>query len=148
MPRHTYDAATVLKDAGLVAATGNATVNSVAQILDVGEGAMLGQVVLDVTAIETASTDESFTVILQGSNSASFASGIVNLASIQFGALAVLLGTPSAAPAVGRYEMGFSNVQGYTIYRYLRIRIVVSGTIATGINFSAWLAPQNFGAAR
>jgi hypothetical protein len=146
--RHTYDAATILKDAGLVAATGNATVNSVAQILDIGDGAVIGQVVLDVTAIESATGDERFTVILQGSNSSSFASGVVNLASMEFGALAALTGGPSAAPVIGRYEMGFSNTQSYTNYRYVRIRVVVAGTIATGINFSAWLAPQNFGGAR
>lgn len=147
MARHTYDAATVLKDAGLVAATGNATVNSVAQILDLGQGTTLGLVVLDVTAIESATGDEKFTVILQGSNSSTFASGVVNLSSMEFGALAVLTGPPSAAPAIGRYEMGFSNNLAGTIYRYLRVRVVVAGTIATGINFSAWLAPQSFGRA-
>ena len=143
--RHTYDAATVLKDAGLVAATANATVGGVAQILDIGDGQMIGVVVLDVSAIEIASNDEKYTVILQGSNSATFASGIANLASMEFGAVAVLTGPPSAAPAVGRYEMGFSNTVAYTAYRYVRLRVVISGTVATGINFLAFLAPQNFG---
>lgn len=146
--RHTFDAATILKDAGLVAATGNATVNSTAQILDVGEGRLDGLVVLDVTAIEIGSGDENFKVLLQGSNSPTFASGIVNLAFAEFGALATLAGPPSAAPAVGRYEVAFTNAVNYTIYRYLRLRIIVAGTIATGINFSAFLAPNHFGGAR
>lgn len=143
--RHTYDAATILKDAGLVAATAAAQVGGVDKILDIGDGNMVGLVVLDVSAIEVASTDEKFTILLQGSNSATFASGIVNLAMMEFGALAVLTGPPSAAPAIGRYEMGFSNVISYDIYRYVRIYTVVAGTIATGINFSAFLAPQPFG---
>jgi hypothetical protein len=143
--RHTYDAAAILKDAGLVAATGNATVGGSPKILDIGDGNMVGLVVLDVSAIEIASGDEKYTILVQGSQSPTFADTVVNLASMQFGALAVLDGSPSAAPVVGRYEMGFSNVIGYDIYRYLRIRVLVAGTIATGINFSAFLAPQPFG---
>jgi hypothetical protein len=142
--RHTFDAATVLKDAGLVAATADATVGGVAQILDIGDGQMVGIAVLDVSAIEAA-TDENYKVILQGSNSSTFASGIVNLASMEFGHLSTLAGPPSAAPAIGRYEMGFANTINYTSYRYVRLRIIVAGTIATGINFSAFLAPQHFG---
>ena len=135
----TYDNALLLKDAGAVTATGNATVSAAAKIVDLGAGRVDGRVVCDVSAIDTASADESYTVQVQVSNSSSFASGIVAVASKQLGATAAT--GNSAATAAGRYEIPFSNEENGTLYRYLRVRYVIAGTTPS-INFVAYAVQQ------
>ena len=128
-----------LKDAGLVAASAAAEVDSTAQILDLGLGRTDAEVVLDVTAVEVESGDEVYTVICEFSNSATFASGIVSGASIQLGDEAAMIGGTDTDNGVGRYKLGFSNVVNDTHYRYMRLYTVVAGTITTGINYSAFV---------
>lgn len=139
--RFTYDNALLLKDAGLVAASAAATVGGVAKVLDLGgQGRIDTRAVIDVTAVEFDSDNELFTVCIQGSNSATFASGVVNLAEKRFGALETT--GESADSATGRYELPFTNDCDGTIYEYIRVYTVVVGTIATGINFTAFLAKE------
>lgn len=135
----TYDNALLLKDAGAVTASGNATVAAAARILDLGPGRVDGRVVCDVSAIDTASNDEGYTLQVQGSNSPSFASGIVALATKQLGD-ATVTGN-SADTGVGRYEIPFQNEENGVVYRYLRLRYVIVGTTPS-INFTAFVAPQ------
>lgn len=128
----TYDDALSLKDAGLVAST-----TTEATILDLGAGLVDGYLVLDVSAVEVASTDEKYTVHLEGSNVATMATGSVTLCNIPLG--------NETAPAdadtgTGRFVVPFRNEQNGTTYRYVRIYTLVAGTIATGINFSAFIA--------
>lgn len=142
---YNYDLAMVLKDAGLVAASAAAQVDSAAQILDLGVGRFEGTIVIDVTAIEIASNDEEYTLVLQGSNSATFASSVEILAMMNLGALELRTGDVgdfSVDSVVGRYELPFVNEQADTKYRYVRLYTVVSGTVATGINFTAFIAPK------
>lgn len=140
-PQRTFDVKLLLKDAGLVASSAAATVASVAKILDIGAGRCVGDIILDVTAIEIGSNDETFRVVAQFSNSPTFASGIRNGASQQFSAAGAADGGAAVAD-VGRYTMGFNNVINGVHYRYMRLYTVVAGTIATGINYSAFAAPQ------
>jgi hypothetical protein len=72
----------LLKAAALVAATANGTL-----ILDLGNGVVEGEVIIDVTAIEVDTTDESYEIIVQGSPDATFATAgnIVALGSIVIG---------------------------------------------------------------
>lgn len=140
----TYDASLALKAAALVAATANGTL-----ILDLGNGLMDGDVIVDATAIEVDTTDESYEIIVQGSPDATFgtAANIVALGS-------VVLGHPSSVRLVsqgqgsavtdlpGRYCLPIRNEKNGVTYRYLRLRTVVVGTIATGINYSAFLAKK------
>lgn len=133
--RKTFDAATVLKTAGLLAAT---TTGSV--ILDLGDGFMDADLVLDVSALEVATGDEIYTVALEGSNVAGMASGSVTLAQ------KVLGNNPAPADAdtnVGRHVIPFRNELEGVNYRYVRLHTTVVGTIATGINFSAFLAKRS-----
>lgn len=128
----TYDTATVLKSAGLVAST-----TTESTILDLGAGLVDGYLVLDVSACEVASNDEIYLVCLEGSNVADMSSGSVCLASIELG--------NATAPAdsdtgTGRFVVPFRNEQNGTTYRYVRIYTEVAGTVATGINFSAFIA--------
>lgn len=140
LSQRTYDAALLLKAAGLVAATGNGSL-----ILDVGAGLVDADLVLDVTALEVDSNNESYEIIVQGSSDADFgtAANIVPLASMTLGDHAsTRLGvmTLGADDTTGRYIVPVRNERNGTTYRYLRLTYVVVGTIATGINFTAWLA--------
>ena len=75
----TFDYDGRLKDAGLIAADAAWGVGGSAKIFDCGESRMDARVILDVTAVEIASNDERYFVKLQFSDSATFASGVVEL---------------------------------------------------------------------
>lgn len=131
----TYDAATSLKAAGLLAASADGT------ILDIGAGMVDGYLVIDLSACEVATGDEIYTVSLEGSNVAAMTSGSVCLAKKVFGNLVVPM--DAALSAAGRYVIPFRNEEGGTLYRYVRLSTLIAGTIATGINFSAFVAADN-----
>lgn len=128
----TYDDANELKAAGLVAATTTETT-----ILDLGDGLLDGYLVLDVSAVEVATGDEKYTVHLEGSSVAAMTSGSVTLANIPLGNATA---PADAATGTGRFVVPFRNEQNGTLYRYVRIYTLVAGTIATGINFTAFIA--------
>ena len=144
-PQYTFDALLQLKDAGLLAADGEWQVGGVDRILDVGTGLFQADCVIDVTAMEIASGDESYTFVIQGSNSASFASGIATLAEYTVGD-ASTIGTAQGTSGVdaddapGRFVFGVRNEKNGTYYQYLRGWLSVAGAIATGINFQAYLS--------
>ncbi len=131
----TYDDALNLKDAGLVAATA-----AESTVIDLGDGYVEGYLVIDVTALEVASTDEVYTISLEGSNVAALASGSVQLAQAP-----VMGNSPAPADAdtaVGRFVVPVTNEQNGTIYRYVRLHTTVAGAIATGINYTCFLAKK------
>jgi hypothetical protein len=128
----TYDNALLLKAAGLVAST-----TTESTILDLGSGLVDGYLVLDVSAVEVASNDEIYLVCLEGSNVAAMTSGSVTLAQIELGNATA---PADADTGTGRFVVPFRNEQNGTIYRYVRIYTEVAGTIATGINFVAFIA--------
>ncbi len=128
----TYDSDLQLKAAGLLATSTDGT------ILDLGDGLVDGYLVIDLTACEIASGNEIYTVSLEGSNVAAMTSGSVCLAKKVFGNLVVPM--DAALSAAGRYVVPFRNEEGGTLYRYVRLSTLIAGTIATGINFSAFIA--------
>ena len=130
--QYTYDTALSLKSAGLLAASTDGT------ILDLGAGLVDGYLVIDLTACEIASGDERYTVSLEGSNVAAMSSGSVCLAKKVFGNLVVPM--DAALSASGRYVVPFRNEENGETFRYVRLSTLVAGTIATGINFSAFIA--------
>lgn len=131
-----FDKDLLLKDAGLVAADAAATVASAAKIVDFGAARVSGVVVVYVSAIEIASNDEAYRIIVQGSNTSDFSGAKENLAELTLGATEVRPGGAQDS-TVGRYEIPFSNVQVDTVYQYVRLYTDVAGTIATGINYTA-----------
>lgn len=137
----TYDDATLLKDAGLVAASAAAQVDGSNKILDVGDSVLEGTLVVDVVAIEIASNDEHYRILVQGSNSATFASTIETLGALDLGATEVRDGGAQDS-VVGRYEAPFVNVQAGVTYKYVRAYTFVSGTVATGINYTAFIGKK------
>lgn len=134
---YTLDAELIMKDAGLVAADAAATVSGSAKTLNVGEAAFKGVLVVDVTAIEIASNDELYRIIVQGSTTSNFAATEI-LAHLALGATEVRPGG-AIDSATGRYELFFTNYQDDVTYPYIRVYTDVSGTIATGINYSAFI---------
>ena len=78
-----------------------------AQIVNLGEGLVRADWLVDVSAIEIASNNEYYDLFLQGSTSSSFAGTYTNLAELKLGANEVLTGDQDSA--VGRYRVPFSN---------------------------------------
>lgn len=136
-----FDAATILHS-GLVGASGAGTKSGNPVILPVGDAPFAGIMVVNVSAIEIDTGNEKYGIVLQGSASATFASGIENLTALDLGAAASGRWGGARDSVVGRYELRFLNVQRYTTFPYLRIYNFVSGTVATGINYEAYLVPN------
>lgn len=138
---YVYDSLGQLKDAGLIAASAAATVSSVAKILDLGASSYIeGVVVIDVTAIEVATGNERYEIEWQLSSVSDFST-----AALVFNAATLNLGDSSvngsgADSGIGRYTLFVSNEFAGTVYRYARLYTRVAGTIATGINYSAFLS--------
>ncbi|HEV7352589.1 MAG TPA: hypothetical protein VGN74_05610 [Brevundimonas sp.] len=131
--QYPYDASLLLHD-GAAAVTSSAAgvVASAARIFDTESTASpVGRfpvaVVINVSALDLASTDETYDFIFEGSNSATFASGNQQLGSIAVG-------------ATGRYTILADNEQGGTVYRYFRIRAVLAGTTPS-VTYVAFMAP-------
>lgn len=131
------DTALQLKDAGLIAADDICQVGGADAILDVG-GMAKGELYLDVSAIEIASNDELYEITLEGSNASDFSSGVVELSVTRMGAVEAL-DNVSADSVVGQTVVPFSTERQGTVYRYVRLAVNVAGTVATGINFTAWI---------
>lgn len=134
----TFDYDLQLKDAGLIAADDIAQVGGSDKILDLGASRFDGRVIFDATAVEVASGDEIYDLVLEFSNSATFASGIVRGPAFKLGDAAAL-GNADTDNGVGRYELPFCNEINGVTYRYVRLAIDVTGTIATGANFTAFV---------
>lgn len=142
MPRqnsYTFDAATLLKDAGLIAASAAATVGGSAAVLNVGDAFMEGVLVVDVTNItDIDANNEVYTIIVQGATSSAFTTP-VQLAALSLGAAEVIPGG-GIDSIVGRYYVRFGNEQGGVIYPYIRVYTLAAGAgITAGINYVAWV---------
>lgn len=139
MRTFTQDAALILKDSYAVTASAAANVASEAKVLDTGfvtggpNALFKGVAVIDITAMDVSSADELYTIIIQGSNSSTFASGIENLAELDIGASASRKGGAGVS-LIGRYELIFQNEQADVMYQYIRAYILVAGTTPTITN--------------
>jgi hypothetical protein len=142
-PGGTFDSDLEMKDAGLVATSAAATVDSSAKYLDVGTGLFKGCVILDVTALEIADTDETYDIVIQGSNATAFtAASSVELVALHLGAKQIKRTDTDKDDGTGRFKLYFDNENDGTFYRYIRIYTVVGGTITNGINYSAFVVPM------
>lgn len=155
---YTLDEATRLKDAGLVAADAAAQVGGSDRILDFGNvtsGPAVEQIayteadlVIDVSALEFGSADEFYQIVYQLSDDTSgdgvgFASGdvIVNYVAVPMGLAGGLPDSGAAnESATGRVKVRVSNEHKGETFRFARLFTVVAGTIATGINYEAFLS--------
>ena len=143
---YTLDDNLVLSAAALVAAD---AVGSVAY-LDLGAANAYAEfdVVLNWTACEVATGDEKYHFRVQGSDTTAFTNAYT-LGQVILGDSTVNFNAVDTAP-VGRYVIHCDNVactsatDGGSLIatRYVRIYLDVTGTIATGINYSANLVPR------
>lgn len=142
-PQGIFDSDMEFKDAGLVASSAAAEVDSAAQVIDVGTGLFRGQMIIDVSALEIATNDEIYDIVIQGSTVAAFATdtAIVELAALNLSAKEVKRTDCNKDDAAGRFKILFDNENNATYYRYIRIYTIVAGTIASGINYTAYCAP-------
>jgi len=140
----------ILKDAGLVAASAAAQVGGVDRILNLGEGptspstptAWEAKLYIDVSAIEVGTGDELYSIEWQCSSSATFASDIHVLAVLPLGHSST--SHNSASNGTGRYILPVCNYthnpETGAFLQYGRLYTRVAGTIATGINYTAFAA--------
>jgi len=144
-PQGTFDAEMEFKDAGLVASSAAAQVDSAAAVIDVGDGLFKACMILDVTALDIDGNNELYDIVVQGSTVAAFATAgsIVELAAINLSAKEMKRTDSDKDDAVGRFKIYFDNENNGTYYRYLRVYTVCAGAgISTGINYSAYAVPM------
>lgn len=134
----TPDITAQLKDDGLIGASAAWQTGGVNLIHDLGSDTYTEMTVhLKLTAIEIASNDELYRLVIQGSSSATFADTFASLGELTFGANEVLLGDVDSV--IGSYVLICHNDVGGTVYRYIRGFASVTGAVATGIDFQAWM---------
>jgi hypothetical protein len=141
----TYDHALLLHDsASSISSSAAGLVGGAAAILDLGQGRVDATVVVDVTALDVGAGDEA-TVFAQvsdgGPDDTAFEAGNW----IAAGALIlgdVTLNGSKADSVVGRYELSFSNEINGTIYRYLRLYLLVAASGALTYTAFAVLPPR------
>jgi hypothetical protein len=114
-----------LKAAGLIAADTNSTA------VNVGKGKY--RIVTNMTAIEVASNDEHYTIVLEGSSDGTNFYEIGTLASV--GASEIT--GRAADDTADEVEVIVDNPYDYQV----RVTTYVTGTIATGINFTVTAYP-------
>lgn len=134
-----FDSLLEMKDAGAIASSAAAQVDAADKILDLGLGLVEANLIIDVTALEVADGNEVYSIEWQLSNSATFAATVVVASVLRIGDSSVAFG--SADNAVGRYIQPVNNEFNGTAYRYARLFTRIAGTVATGINYSAFLTP-------
>jgi hypothetical protein len=143
------DSATQLKDAGAVTATGAANVGGSAAVADLGGGYAEFDVVIDWTACEVDTGNEKYEIVIEGCAAVGFGSGVYRLANLTLGDSSVS-GNATDTPASGRMVIHANNVaitsatdgNSTSPLRYVRARHVIAGTIATGINYTAFLTAR------
>ena len=122
-----------LKDHGAVSASGYGTVGGEAEVLNVGNALVVGSIVFDIFKIDVPTNDEKYVLHVLGGDDESFTNE-VSLACLELGAAEVVEGSGDSVRA--RYVLPFSNEKAGTIYPYLRVRHVISGS-SPRINYKA-----------
>jgi hypothetical protein len=124
-----FDALLQLQDdAAAITASGNGTVGGSARIVDIGEGVVFSEAVFDVNSLDVAGGDELYRCQIQGSTSASFASGVVVLGELLLGDSSTTgESADSAITLTKRFQVPFWNVKYGVAFRYIRVRFVMTG---------------------
>jgi len=128
-----YDTLLRLKDHGVVSASGYGTVGGEATVLDIGQALVIGSLVFDIFKIDVPTNDELYRLHLMGGDDESFTNE-VSLCCLELGAAEVAEDSGDSVRA--RYVLPFSNEKAGTIYPYVRVRHVISGS-APRINYKA-----------
>lgn len=133
----TYDALTLLKDAGAITASAAGTVGGSAKIIDLGAARMDAKAIVNVTAAGTG-TGEKQVITVQISDSDSFTGDIYNVAILELGDAGQLVGDTDVG--VGTYELPFNNVINGVVKQYCRVYATITAVSpATSLNYTAHL---------
>ena len=130
-----FDTDFILKDAGRVTSSGYGEVDSEAQVVNLGEGLVRGNVVIDVSQIALADNDELYQIHLLGGDDGSFTKEVA-LATLELGTKEQI--EDSLDSKLGRHILPFQNEKNGIIYPYARIRHVIAGS-TPAINYQARL---------
>lgn len=133
-----FDANLQLKDSNAVTASAAGQVAGSDQILDIGTGRVDAMAIVDISAIDTSSGDESYGVEIQGSSDPGFATDVVVYAEKVFGDSTTSHDTVDSV--AGRYEIPFTNNQAGVLRRYLRTFTRIAGTTPS-ITHTVHVAP-------
>ena len=128
-----YDTLLRLKDHGAVSASGYGTVGGEATVLDVGQALVIGSLIFDIFKIDVPTNDEIYRLHLMGGDDESFTNE-VSLCCLELGAAEVVEGSGDSVRA--RYILPFSNEKAGSIFPFLRVRHVISGS-SPRINYKA-----------
>jgi len=139
----TLDEDLKMSDAAAITAAAYWLVGGAAGILDLGDTRCEFVVVVDISAMDIASTDEYYALHIYGSSSATFASTIVPLAQLTLGDASTIAaaaggGVIDTDSTPGRYEMYGSNYVDGVVYRYVCGYTDVTGTTPS-INLVAYM---------
>jgi hypothetical protein len=115
-----------------------------------GAGRTNGMWVLDITALDFSSADETYKLHLVASNDVAFGNGNVELLAFHdFAAVtagrqvATIFGATPTIPPTGTagtiLQLPFTNLMQRIVYRYLRCYLVVGGTTPS-ITVTSWLS--------
>ncbi len=126
--QYTLDENLKMMDGNAITADAAWLVSGSAAIIDVGDAYLKAGVLVDVSAIDIASTDETYFLSIQGSSSATFASTIVELGCLRIGDASTIGAAIDVDSSTGRYVVHFSNYLDGTIYRYIRGYTDFTGT--------------------
>ena len=132
----TYDALTVLKDAGAITASAAGTVGGSAKVIDLGAARMDAKAIVNVTAAGVG-TGAKQVINIQVSDD-EFDADIYNVGILELGDAGQLVGDTDVG--VGTYEIPFNNVINGVVKRYCRVYATMAVlSPATSLNYSAHL---------
>jgi sulfur transfer complex TusBCD TusB component (DsrH family) len=149
-----YDANSVLKDSYSQTASGVWKLNGSNKLLDVGDGVYAAWAMITVTSLETDSSNEVYTLIIQGGARGTGSTRdapvidtttVVNLAELELGYSSAKNGSNGFTSPAGVYKLPFRNVtlntSGVdTTYPIIRGYTKIGGTIgSTGLVCDVWL---------
>ena len=126
-----FDNVFIMKDDGAVTTTGYGEVDAAAQVVDVGEGLVRGNVIIDIDAIKVSANDELYSLNLVGGSDESFTQQ-VSLCSKELGSATSLVGNLDSK--ISKIILHASNEERGIIYPFIRVRHVISGTLPS-INY-------------
>ena len=101
--------------------------------------------VCKVSVLDATTTDESYRLLVLGSNDPAFANGkVFVLAEVEIGAGVLSVLGPGVAgvtgtSGIGDYEIFFTNQQAGVIYQYVKMFMVLGGTTPI-LNLEAFIA--------
>lgn len=144
----TYDDSLKLHEYGtaLTASAAGSDEDDTAIILDLSTGTastsnagiVEGDIVVDVSTLDVDTGNEVITIGVQLSDSATFASGTYQVASLAIGDAAALTGDTDMT--TGRYFIPFNNlIKDGTPMRYVRVYFTIAGTVS-GFLCNAYLS--------